>query len=66
MTDLNKDNSDGNGRKKKIQYGNAFVGVWRCLNCMWECFPRHLREAEAQPPFLCPDCGTELVYDEEA
>ena len=38
---------------------------WRCLKCGYECFPRHLRERVARPPFVCPDCGEELYYDEE-
>ena len=50
---------------KTVEYGNSIVGVWRCRECRYECFPRHLREAEAKPPFLCPKCGNELKYDEE-
>lgn len=48
-------------------YGDWFVGVWRCSKCKYECFPRQLREADAQPPFLCPEpCASKLEYDEEA
>ena len=48
-----------------VQYGNPIVGVWRCLNCGYMCFPRILREKKAVPPFRCPDCENELQYDEE-
>ena len=51
--------------QKPIAYGNPVIGVWRCLKCGYDCFPRHLRETEARPPFRCPECGKWLVYDEE-
>ncbi len=58
------DREQSNGQKR-VSYGNPIVGVLRCLECGYDCFPRHLREMEARPPFRCPDCGNELVYDEE-
>ena len=58
------DMAQGNG-KKPVPYGNPIVGVWRCRECRYQCFPRHLLEAKARPPFLCPDCESELSYDEE-
>ena len=60
----NVDIPEGSG-EGPVYYGNPIVGVWRCLQCRYSCFPRHLSEAEARPPFACPDCRTELTYDEE-
>jgi len=54
-----------NNGKKSRHYGNPIVGVWYCEECGYQCFPRHLRETEAVPPFLCPECRSELYYDEE-
>jgi ribosomal protein L37AE/L43A len=46
------------------QYGNWIVGIWLCEKCHYNCFPRKLSEENAQAPFECPECQSELVYDE--
>jgi hypothetical protein len=45
-------------------YGNFIVGIWLC-KCGYFCFPRELHESRAKPPFICPRCDAELIYDEE-
>ena len=64
---MNKPESSNpdDAKKKTVSYGNPIVGVWRCPNCDYDCFPRHLSEANVEPPFLCPRCDFELYYDEE-
>ena len=55
----------GSKQAKAVQYGCSIVGVRRCPGCVYSCSPRDLREREARPPFVCPDCGEELYYDEQ-
>ena len=58
------DPTDGDS-KQDIEYGDPVLGVWRCAECGYECYPRRLRDANAQPPFQCSDCRHELHYDIE-
>ena len=48
-------------------YGNPIIGIWNCsgADCGFFCYPVDLQEKHAVPPFLCPECGAELEYDEE-
>lgn len=62
MSDSDNEHNDKN---RCARYGNPIIGVWRCPDCRYECFPINLKEARATEPFQCPLCGAKLYYDEE-
>jgi N-formylglutamate amidohydrolase len=52
-------------RPRGAIYGDLIIGVWRCPSCEYDVPPQDLKTAGRLPPFLCPCCQDELVYDEE-
>jgi len=54
-------------------FGNPLLGTWRCPECGFKIFPRPLRDFVLTGKakwsgngWLCPKCGAEMYYDEEA
>lgn len=48
----------------EVDYGDTIVGSWNCIKCKLEYFPIELLKKKDTPPFKCPKCQSELIYDE--